>query len=172
MSLNNRAIQAAPVGALLRDTVIPGLHLRVFPNKKSFYLYYRTKEGRERRPKLGDYGIISIDQARKQARELLARVAEGRDPSAELDRTKAAPTIADLAQRYLNQHADKKKKQRSRKEDERQIKKYLLPRIGTRKVHETQHEDIEKIHALMQDTPYQANRLLALTSKMFTLAEK
>jgi integrase len=35
-----------------------------------------------------------------------------------------------------------------------------------------QYEDVERLHADLEGTPYQANRVLALLSKMFTLAEK
>lgn len=170
--LNNRTIQAAHPGAVLRDETLPGLQIRVFRERKSFYLYYRTKEGRERRPKLGDYGVITLDVARKAARHMLSEVAAGRDPVAQRESARAAPTFAEFSQRYLDQYADQCKKKRSRDEDQRQIKTYLLPRLGARKVHEVQHEEVESLHAAMKCTPHQANRVLALLSKMFNLAEK
>jgi integrase len=171
-SLTNRVIQAALPGSVIRDPVVPGLHVRVFTERRSFYLYYRTKTGLERRPKLGDFGVLTVDAARKIAREMLATVAAGGDPIGDRESAKRAPTVAELADRYLQQYADKNKKQRSRDEDERQIEKYLLPRLGARKVYDVQHEDIERLHESMKDTPHQANRVLSLLSKMFNLAEK
>ena len=46
----------------------------------------------------------------------------------------------------------------------------ILPRFGGKKVNAVQSRDIQALHVVMQDTPYQANRVLALLSKMFSLA--
>ena len=56
MELTEKNIRAAQPGQVLRDATIKGLHLRVFPESRSFYLYYRTKTGTERKPKLGELG--------------------------------------------------------------------------------------------------------------------
>jgi len=80
-------------------------------------------------------------------------------------------TVADLCDRYLKKYAVLKKP-RSLAEDARQIKAYVLPALGAKILADVQYEDIEKLHAAMKATPYQANRVLALLSKMFSLAEK
>jgi integrase len=45
-----------------------------------------------------------------------------------------------------------------------------LPRLGGKKVNDVQSRDIHALHVAMKDIPYQANRVLALLSKMFSLA--
>jgi len=42
--------------------------------------------------------------------------------------------------------------------------------FGAKKVSDVQSRDIHALHVAMKDTPYQANRVLALMSKMFSLA--
>ena len=78
---------------------------------------------------------------------------------------------AELCNRYLREHVASKKP-RSQVEDLRQIQAYILPPLGAKLVADIQYEDVEKIHAAMKKTPYQANRTLALLSKIFSLAEK
>jgi len=173
MALSIRAIQAALPGAVIRDTLVPGFYLAVSPSgKRSFYLYFRTKDGRERRPKLGDFGVLSVDQARTLARSMLADVAAGKDPMAERADNRSAPTMADLCARYLEDYANKYKKPKSIAEDNKLILGTIIPRLGTQRVKDVQHEEIDDLHGRMKDTPYQANRALALLSKMFNLAEK
>ena len=55
--------------------------------------------------------------------------------------------------------------------DNRLIKKRLVPLLGGRKVAEITRAEIANLHNRMSDTPYEANRCLALISKAFNLAE-
>ena len=50
------------------------------------------------------------------------------------------------------------------------LERLVLPRLGSKKVAAVQAREIHALHVAMSDTPYQANRLLALLSKMFALA--
>ena len=108
-ALNERNIRAALPGDVLRDSRIRGLHLRVFAGRKTFYLYFRTKAGVERRPKLGDYGSISLSDVRDVAREMLGEVAAGRDPSKERADARGEATLKDLWDEYWKRHGSKKK---------------------------------------------------------------
>ena len=48
---------------------------------------------------------------------------------------------------------------------------YIAPRFAKRNVTEIERRDIAALHHDMRATPYQANRTLAVLSKMFNLAE-
>lgn len=170
--LTNRGISAARPGDVLRDATTPGLHLRCFENSKAFYLYFRTRDGRERRPKLGDFGVITLDQARRMARKMLGLVAEGRDPVAEQNGARPTLTVADLLDRYLREYARAEKKAKSCREDERNINVVLLPKLGALYAAEVRYEHISALHQELKATPYLANRVLALLSKAFNLAER
>jgi integrase len=52
------------------------------------------------------------------------------------------------------------------------IDRIVLPRLGSKKVDAVQPRDIHTLHVSMKDRPYQANRVLALLSKMFSLTVK
>ena len=75
-----------------------------------------------------------------------------------------------LAADYLEQHAIPKKRPRSVENDRSMIDRIVLPRLGSKKVAAVQSRDIHALHVSMKNTPYQANRVLALLSKMFSLA--
>ena len=80
--------------------------------------------------------------------------------------------IRELCERFLSDYAEGRKKPSSILVDRRMIKRFIIPALGNRKVAEVTRPDILKLHNSLRDTPYQANRLLALMSKMFNLAER
>mgnify|MGYP003332966740 CR=1 FL=1 len=169
MELTEKNIRAAQPGQVLRDATIKGLHLRVFPESRSFYLYYRTKTGTERKPKLGEWGALTLTQARKLAQELLFEVAAGRDPSARRAEARAEPTMQDLWEEYWKRHGSKKK---SGGADERKWRLHIAPHLAKFRLSEITYGMVADIHEGMADTPYEANRVLAQLSKMFNFAHR
>jgi len=167
--LNERTAKAAQPGDVLRDAGIRGLHLRCFPERKSFYLYYRTKAGQERKPKLGDYGSITLTQARRVAQDMLAKVAAGADPQAERTAARAEHTLAELWAEYWKRHGSKKKTSAA---DLGIWNRYLKDKLGSRKLSAIGYTDIADLHESMADTPIMANRVLAMVSKMFSFSHK
>lgn len=155
------------------DAQLPGFGVRVKPSGiKSYVVQYRNREtGTSRRKTLGRHGhLLSLHQARERARIILAEALRGRDPVAEGRARRAAPTMDELAAAYLEYHAIPKKRPRSVGADRSMLSRIILPRLGRRKVDAVGSRDIRALHVAMKDTPYQANRVLALLSKMFSLA--
>lgn len=178
IKLTKRSVDAAhPVDKryALIDTDLSGFKLYVHPKgRKSFHLRYRVGGGREatiREPKIGDHGSITVEVARKIALDWLTKVRNGGDPAADRASARTAPRMNDLFQRYLNEHARPHKKASSIRQDETNIRNYLRPILGTKKVSEVARNDIAALHKKLADKPYQANRALSLLSKMFVLAE-
>lgn len=165
--LSSAAIKTATVGTTLHDDRVRGLHVRVRRQARSFFLYFRTKAGQERRPKIGDWPTISLERAREIAVGWLREVAEGKDPVAGWQADAEAPDVAALAKTYMARHGDKK---RTGAKDQFMLDEFIVPAIGTKKVAALTRRDIEDLHQKMRDTPYQANRVLALLSKMMSLA--
>lgn len=160
---------------VLTDTVIPGFWLVVEPTgRKAFKLRYRVGGGRKatvREPKIGDASAMRTEKARAIAAEWRADVAKGGDPGGARQAHREAPTMAELFERYLAEHAASRKKASSRAGDRRLIELKLLPTLGARKVAEVNKAEVARLHGRMSATPYEANRTLALLSKALNLAE-
>ena len=156
----------------LWDESLPGFGLRIKPNGvKSYLIQYRNGEGRSCRLTLGRYGRLGLEEARRRARERLAEVPPGKDPGAEKQALRKEPTLAELAERYLHQHAEVHKKKRSLLEDRRLLGAVIIPRLGSERVSRITRGEVTAFHYSLVATPVQANRVLGLLSKMFNLAE-
>ena len=138
--------------------------------KKSYFLYYRTQDRRQRRPKIGDHGVMTCEQARSIAQRWLLEVSQGKDPSAEKQDLRSMPTLKELADQYMKEHAPRKKAS-SQKEDLRLWQQHILPALGSLKVSSIERSDIAKFHHSLQSLPVSANRVLSLLSKALNLAE-
>lgn len=78
-----------PSGGKVWDTDLAGYHVLAGKRGLAFRLYYRTKTGKQRVLTLGQYGILTAPQARANATEALAIVAQGGDPRAVLEEARA-----------------------------------------------------------------------------------
>jgi len=175
VKLTKRVIEAAKPDtkeALLWDSELKGFFCKITPSgKRSYFLYYRTKDGQQRKPKLGEHGAVTCEQAREMALKMLAAVSAGNDPSREQQDKRKAPTLAEFAARYVEQHAKNKKKPRSVEEDEGNLARHILPVLGSMKLASITRKHITDLHHTMREKPTTANRVIALLSKMFNLAE-
>lgn len=158
----------------VRDSDIPGYSLRVYPNgRKAFFYRYRVGGGRGaqiREPRLGDYGPLTPDTARNIARDWAAQVRQGGDPMTDRHSHRDAPTMSQLFDRYLSDYAKKHKKPASLRNDVRMIEAALRPAFGKKKVTSITRQQIRAYHAGLESKPYEANRQLALLSKVFSFA--
>jgi integrase len=156
---------------ILWDSEISGFMCKITPaGRKSYFLYYRTKDKRQRRPKIGDHGVLTAEQARSIAQQWLLQISQGKDPSLEKKEVRVIPTIKELSEQYMREHAPRKKLS-SQKEDKRLWEQFILPIFGSMKVTALDRSDIAKFHHSLQHLPTTANRVLSLLSKAFNLAE-
>ncbi|MES9933553.1 MAG: integrase family protein [Candidatus Sedimenticola sp. PURPLELP] len=78
--------------AFLRDSVLPGFGLRITPKGTKSYIVEKRIEGRVRRQTLGRHGVLTVEQARREAQKVLGKIAMGIDPVAER-KTRAARAV-------------------------------------------------------------------------------
>ena len=86
------AIQAVPGRSVrLWDDDPRGFGVYVKPSGvKSFFVQYRSPEtAKKRRYTIGQYGRLTLDQARTEAKDILSRVAKAEDPLKTRDDEKA-----------------------------------------------------------------------------------
>jgi hypothetical protein len=158
------------------DDGLPGFGVRVRPSgAKSYVLKYRIQGGRgagQRRSTIGKPGVLALGEARDIARRHLASVAKGGDPFGDRKAYRVAPTIAVLAARFMAEHVEVKRTDVTVREYRRLIERHLLPMLGRKKVAEVTGEDMDRLHSKMKAHPVQANRMIAVASKAFSLAER
>lgn len=156
---------------IIWDSELTGLGLRVYPSgKKSFVLSYR-QHGRKRLYVLGKYGVYTADEARGLAIDHLAEIGHGEDPVEEKRKLAKAQTMEELYTVYLERYAKTHKKTWS--EDERRINNHLLPTWKHHLITSITRHDIASLHnKIGLKHPYEANRTLALISKIFELASE
>jgi integrase len=133
------------------DDKLAGFGLRVKPSGvASFMLQFRNAEGVSRRMTLGKAGVLAPEEARKLAREKLAEVAKGFDPSADRQSARTAPTVAGVCEWYLlSAKAGRLLGRHSRpikastlEMDASRIRAHVLPLLGSRKVTGLRPDDI------------------------------
>jgi integrase len=149
------------------DPEVHGFGVRVTAGGvKSFVLNYRI-HGRERRFTIGRHPDLTATAARDQAITWRARIAQGEDPLERRRVDREASTVKELAQDYLENYAKVRKRSKSVADDKANIDGVIVPHLGSLKVAAVTRRDIEALHNSMKGTPYRANRILALMSKMF-----
>lgn len=172
--LNKTLIDRAEPGSRTWDSEVPGFGLRVTDaGTKSFIFQFRSRANEQGRIVIGRYPSMTVDQARKAAREHRVAVDQGGNPSRDRHGTRTAATLRDLAAYYCDTYGpDRGLKTQTIKDARSLLDRYALPKFGLRKVGDLKPGDIRAIHndARKSSGRYQANRLRAVLSRMFTLA--
>jgi integrase len=127
------------------DTEMRGFGVRIMPSgTASYFVQYRTPEGRTRRMTIGRVGTLTPDEARKLAREKLGYVASGGDPSTERRAVRKAMTVSELCDRYIKD-AKGRVKDSTLAMDKSRIESHVKPLIGKLSVRGLTATDIERL---------------------------
>ena len=169
MQLTNDNTRKLRPGDTLNCTQVPGLQLRAFPNRMSYYLYYRTRGGKQRRPKLCDHGTMSLADVRKLAKTWLAEVAGGGDPSQRFEAERTAPRLSDLIAQFRRDRLPRLKPN-TQHDYAYVFDRRLLPACGEVPVAEFNYQLAQKLHAQIPGKAH-ANKVLRVLSLLLTFAE-
>jgi integrase len=175
IKLTKTAVDVAQPNATayeLRDTVIPGFLLKVAPTgRKTFMVAYVANNGQRRKPAIGQFGELTVEQARIIAQDWLADVRKGNDPSAERSAARQAPTVKELFDRFITDYSETRNKPSTVESNRGYGKLYIVPHLGHMKVPDVTRADVANFMKKMSKTPTNANRVLSAVRKMFNMAE-
>jgi integrase len=173
VKLTKRSVEDAAPGAaeyFLWCDDLPGFGVRVYPSGRRGYLVQYRAGGRTRRAKIGLHGRLTVDEARREAKALLAEVAKGGDPAEERATRRTSMTVRELCTLYLAA-ADKglilgkrgaPKKASTLDTDRSRIDRHILPLLGTRKVIDLRQADVTRF---MRDVAAGKTALVEKTAK-------
>jgi integrase len=159
--------QSHPI--MIWDTYQRGLALRVEPTgHKSWKAIYRHGN-RPRWFNVGAADAIPLPEARRLAAEIMLEVARGNDPQAERKAKRMAGTFAEVADRYLNEHA--KKRNKSWEQADYLVRRYLLPVWAKLSAKVITRSDVRTMMGRIK-SPTIGNQTLAAASAIFSWAIK
>jgi len=169
MRLNKRNIQKIPTPDTGRvyhhDDQLRGFTICATAAGGRIWTLYRRVNGTPVRLSLGRYPDLSPDDARKMCLDKLGQIARGEDPRTRP--TRSTITLGDLFAQYMDEHARPMKK--SADEDQAVFQRYLEP-YANRPLDQFTRQTVRQIHLKMKPTPFAANRMLSLVSKVFRFA--
>jgi integrase len=162
---------------ILYDRELAGFGLRVMPSGfRSWIVEYRPDGGgrgvAKKRMTLGAAGKLTPDQARSQAKTILANVALGSDPAGVRSASRATPTVAEFAETFLDEACTHGKiKPRTKALYADNLRRLTIPHIGSLKLDSVRPADIGRLHrSIGKQTPTTANNVLVTLSSMFRFA--
>jgi len=148
----------APRGFALRITAAGG---------KAFILRYRI-DGREHRATIGAWPTWPLERAREEARRLLLEIERGNDPLAEKRRRKDEPTVAELAEEWLEKYATGLARERDIRGH---MNTTIIPAIGNVKVSAVRRRHvIELVERKAATAPRAAGHVLIYARRLFDYA--
>ena len=175
--ISKSSVDALPVGAkdqFFWDSELPGFGVKVTPAGRKTYVVQFRLGGRKctaRRMTIGAHGRITPQEARTEAKSLLGKVALGRDPAEEKNVARGQNCLGDTLNYFLTTHVDAKLKPTTAREYRRLLSIHLPAGLKKRGISNVNRADITTLHHSLRETPYQANRLLAVLSKFFSWCE-
>ena len=175
-TISRRTVEALKTD---RDTIfwdreLPGFGVRVHPSGRKVYVAQTRAGGNAaKRVTVGVHGVLTAEEARRRAALIVARIKAGEEPVAEPMAVKLAegPTIAEIAERYLEEHVAVRCKPKTAETYRLVIGKHILPALGKRPALAVGHKEVTELHHALSARPVTANRTVEFLSRIYNAAE-
>lgn len=140
---------------------------------KTYYQRYTDDRGRERQYKIGAAHVLSVNQARRKGRQILAEALLGADPQQKRRELRAIPQFGQFVHdRYLPFVRTYKN---SWQTDETVLRIHILPGFGSLALDEIKTETISDLINRMREDGYAIgtmNRVIVIVRYIYNLARK
>ncbi|MDI1343660.1 MAG: tyrosine-type recombinase/integrase [Pseudolabrys sp.] len=140
---------------------------------KTYYQRYTDERGRERQYKIGSADVLTLEQARRKAKQVVAEALLGTDPQQKRREMRAVPQLKDfVAERYLPFVQTYKNSWRT---DETVLRIHILPKLGCLALDEIKTDAISDLINSMRADGYAAgtmNRVIVILRYIYNLARK
>jgi integrase len=156
------------------DFKLSGFGVRVRPTgAMSYIVVYRAGPGRGapvRRYTIANVGKTTPEAARRRAKLILGAVAHGHDPAGEKATERGTLTVSGLADRFMSEHVEQKRKPGTAVFYRHLLDKVIKPELGATKADKVTRTQVARLHGKLKATPFQANRVLAVIGSMYAFA--
>ena len=141
-----------------RDTVVPGLVLRVNKSGSKTFSFHKRINGKMKRLTIGQFGPFSLNDARERARQVLYEVETGKFEQNTGIEVEAKPTLGDVIPDYIEKYAKIHNRDFERKEAH--LAKFTT--LHGKRLNEIKRADVVKAcDTIQKSAPIGVNRTLA-----------
>jgi integrase len=153
----------------LTDPQTACLKLQIGTSGRKFFWFRFTYRGEKLAVKVGEFGPMSIEQARAAAQQHRATLDLGGNPQDARQQVKSMPLVREFADEYIEQA---KLTKITYKNDIAKFRDHVLPVIGDLRLSDVAPRDIQMLLGSLKGTlsPATVNRVHALLSVFFNLA--
>lgn len=191
--ITKRIVDALKQGETVFDSTVKGFAVRR-QRRHPVYVLKARINGKQRWFSIGQHGAPwTVETAREEAQRLWGQIRAGVNVVAVRESRRNQPTIADMCERFLEEHSKQHNKPSTVLGYERNNRNHIMPLWGDRTVSEITRADVEDLKRTIREGktskrtarrreggsggrdvrggPGIANRVLSQLSKMFNLAE-
>lgn len=157
---------------ILFDKTLPGFGLRIHRSGRKVWIVQARIEGRSRRIVIARHGEMELAEARRRARDTLARIRAGENPADDIRNEKETPTLREFADEYLRR-SEPHWKPSGRKTVRIYLNARILPTLGKTPLDRIGSEDVAAwFDAASKDWPGAANRAFEILRSIMFRAEE
>jgi integrase len=160
------------------DDSLAGFGVRITPKgARSWIVEYRPHGGGrgvgKRRITLGSISVLTPEQAREAAVDVLAKVRFGDDAPHDRAARRASPMVSELIEEYLYEEVRPTRKARTFDLYDMYFRRHIRPALGAKRAREVTPNDVAKLHRKIgREAPVTANRVVALISGVYSWAAR
>ena len=155
------------------DTQIARFGVNVLPSgRRHFILRYTGRGNKQREFRIGAFGVIGVDEARRKAKILIGKIMDGEDPQWDRKISMAtATTFNEVIDKYLV-WAEQRHKPTSLKEVRTYCKTHIRPLFGALECRDMTRGRIQRLYDTMAGAVTVRNKAIAWSRSIWNWADR